>query len=52
MATLPLGMEEKASLLALWVAPVVYLTARAYKPSSKVLALLNLVQCVALNLNS
>ena len=52
LATLPLSMEEKASLLALWVAPVVYLTSRAYEPSSKVSALLNFVQRVALNLNS
>ena len=52
LATLPLGMEEKARLLASRVAPVVYLTARAYEPSSKALAQLNLVQRVALNLNS
>ena len=52
LATLPLGMEEKAYLLSSWVAPVVYLNAQAYEPTRKVLAHLNLVQHVALNFNS
>ena len=33
MAALPLGLEEKAFLFSSWVAPVCYLTARAYQPS-------------------
>ena len=52
LATLPLGMEEKAHLLSSWVALVVYLTAHAYEPARKVLAHLNLVQRIALNLSS
>ena len=52
LSSLPLGMEEKAHLFATWTAPVLYLTARAHEPTDKVLSQLNLIQRVALGLNS
>ena len=33
LSSLPLGMEEKAHLFATWIAPVLYLTARAHEPT-------------------
>ena len=36
LSTLPLGMEEKAHLLATWITLVSYLTARAHEPTHKV----------------
>ena len=52
LATLALGMEEKAYLFASWVAPVVYLTGRAHELSDKVFSQLNLVQRIVLGINS
>ena len=52
LATLPLGMEERAYLFATWVAPVVYLTARAYAPMEHVVAQLNMVHRAALDINN
>ena len=52
LATLPLGMEERAYLFATWVAPVVYLTARAYAPTEHVVAQLNMVHRAALDINN
>ena len=52
LSTLPLGMEEKGHLFATWIAPILYLTARAHEPTDKRLSQLNLIQHVALGLNS
>ena len=52
LSTLPLGTEEKAHFFTTWVAPVLYLMARAHEPTDKVLSQLNLIQRVALGLNS
>ena len=52
MATLPLGLEEKAYLFSSWIAPVCYLPARAYRPTEHVLSQLNLVHKIALGLNN
>ena len=51
LATLPLGMEERAYLFASWVASVVYLTARAYAPTEHVVSQLNMVHRAALDIN-
>ena len=48
MAALPLGLEEKAFLFASWVAPVCYLTARAYQPSQHVCSQMDMVHRTAL----
>ena len=45
-------MEERAYLFATWVAPVVYLTARAYAPTEHVVAQLNMVHRAALDINN
>ena len=52
VSTLSLGLQEKAYLFSSWIAPVAYLTACAYEPSSSVCGQLNLIQWVALGLNS
>ena len=35
VSTLPLGMEEKAHLYTTWIAPILYLTARAHEPTER-----------------
>ena len=45
-------MEERAYLFATWVAPVVYLTARAYAPTEHVTVQLNMTHRVALDINT
>ena len=52
VAALPLGMEEKAFLFALWIAPVCYLTAQVYRPTEHVCTQLDLVHRIALGLNT
>ena len=52
LATVPLEMEERAYLFAIWVAPVVYLTTRAYAPTGHVVAQLNMVQRAAPDINN
>ena len=52
MCALSMSLEEKAFLFSTWVAPVVYLTARAYNPTQQVLTQLDLVHKVALGLNN
>ena len=47
MAALPLGLMEKSVLFASWVAPVCYLTARAYRPTEHVCSQLDLVHRTA-----
>ena len=50
MAALPLRLEEKAFLFASWVAPVCYLTARAYQPSQHVCSQMDMVHRTALGI--
>ena len=52
ISTLPLTLGEKASVLKIWAAPCVYLTAKVYYPSSSVVQQLNAIQSVAFGLNS
>ena len=52
MAALPLGLMEKSVLFASWVAPVCYLTARAYRPTEHVCSQLDLVHRTALGLTN
>ena len=52
MAALPLGLEEKAFLFASWVAPVCYLTARAYQPSQHVCSQMDMVHWTALGIST
>ena len=52
ISTLPLTLGEKASVLEIWAAPCVYLTAKVYYPSPSVVQQLNAIQSVALGLNS
>ena len=52
ISTLPLTLGEKASVLKIWAAPCVYLTAKVYYPSSSVVQQLNAIQSVALGLNN
>ena len=52
VASLSLGMAERAYLFASWVAPVVYLTARAYAPTEHVISQLNMIHRVALDLTT
>ena len=52
MAALPLGPEEKAFLFASWVAPVCYLTARAYQLSQHVCSQMDMVHRTALRIST
>ena len=52
MAALPLGLEGKAFLFASWVAPVCYLTARAYQPSQHVCSQMDMVHRTALGIST
>ena len=52
ISTLPLTQGEKASVLKIWAAPCVYLTAKLYYPSPLVVQQLNAIQSVALGPNS
>ena len=52
ISTLPLTLGETASVLKIWAAPCVYLSAQVYFPSPSVVQQLNAVQSVALGLNS
>ena len=52
LVDMPLSLSEKAELLKIWVAPVLYLTARACWPNAGVQLQLKSVQNIALGLNS
>ena len=52
LRNLPLSLEEKAELLMIWIAPVVYLTAIAYAPNLQVESQLQIIQNLALSMNS
>ena len=52
ISTLPLTLGEKASVLKIWAAPCVYLTAKVYFPSPSVVQQLNAIQSMAPGLNS
>ena len=52
ISMLPLTLKEKAAVLKIWVALCGYVTSRVYPPSSSVVRQQNVVQSVALGLNS
>ena len=52
LSSLPLSLQEKTEVFAIWIEPVVFLTARAYYPTAGVQSQLKLVQRMALGLNS
>ena len=52
LSNLPLSLQEKTEVFAIWIEPVVFLTARAYYPTAGVQSQLKLVQRMALGLNS
>ena len=52
MAALPLGLEENSFLFSSWVAPVCYLTARAYQPSQHACSQMDMVHRTALGIST
>ena len=52
LKTLPLDLSERAGIYKIWVQPVVQLTAQVYKPSQKVLTILNIIFKIALGIST